>query len=158
MKQTYRISAYAGLVIALLLASIALTPVLFAQESDLAATIRAELLADPETASLSEAEMDAMVAALAAQAEEQGLTTQDIEWQPAETASQTQGVPEEADTCTGVPGFLCALNESLGFSGGNALIPLWLFISSLALLFILTAMIKIYRKTHMVGAPPAGGM
>jgi len=132
----------AFLLVALCIACFALMPVLsLAQESDLSATIRAALLSDPETANLSEAELDAMVAALATEAEEQGVTGEDIAWRPSEMAPAGMAA-EQADTCGNVPGFLCALNESLGFAGGNTLIPLWLFISSSALLLLLKAMGK----------------
>ena len=141
------------LLVALCFACFVLVPALsFAQESDLAATIRAALLSDSETANLSQAELDAMVAALAAEAEAEGVTSEDIAWRPMEVTP----APEYVDTCGNLPGFLCALNESLGFAGGNALIPLWLFISSLALLLLLKAMAGISRKTHMSSATPGG--
>ena len=151
MRQA-RVQSALFIVLGICIACVVALPTLsFAQESELSATIRAALLADPETANLSQAELDAMVAALSAEAETQGVAAGDILWQPQEPVAQ-QNISEE-NTCVNMPPFLCALNESLGFAGGNTLIPLWLFISSAALLFTLWAMIQLYRKHHLKSAP-----
>lgn len=115
----------------------------FAQETELSKAIRTSLLADPRSQNLSEEELASMVEALTAAAMEQKLTAEDIAWRPEEPESETASVP--IDTCGNLPKFLCMLNESFGFSSGNLMIPILLFVSSLALLFVLGLMTKMHR-------------
>ena len=123
-----------------------------AQGDELSASIRVSLLSDPQSAGLSQAELDALVEALAAEAREQGITATDILWRPSEPASFGAGeATGMADTCGNMPPILCALNDALGFSGRNLIIPLLLFFSSAALIFVLSVMIHRHRqKLHTV--------
>ena len=103
MEGTYRNLVYLGL-IAVFCVFMALVPTLsLAQEDELSTTIRAALLSDPETANLSQADLDAVVAALAAEAEGQGVTGEDIAWRPQEPAP-AGSASEQVDTCGGLPG------------------------------------------------------
>lgn len=122
-----------------------------AQETELSQAIRASLLSDPRSQNLSEDEFDSMVQALTAAATEEGMTARDIMWRPEEPEPEvTQDVM--LDTCGNLPAFLCVLNESLGFSSGNLMIPLLLFMGSFALLFVLGLMVKMH---HRIPTPPA---
>lgn len=57
------------------LCALVLTPVLLlAQTDDLRAQIRADILADPRSSQMSEAEIDALVQAIAAEAESTGIS------------------------------------------------------------------------------------
>lgn len=116
-----------------------------AQEQELSAAIRASLLTDPRSQALSSEELDSMVQALTAAALQEGITAEDIMWRPEEP--EADALPESADTCGQLPKALCMLNEALGFSSGNLIIPLLLFFGSLALLFVLGLMVKM-RHTH----------
>jgi len=121
-------------------------PVL-AQETELSQAIRTSLLADPRSQNLSEEEFDSMVEALTAAALKEGMTARDIMWRPEEPEPEVS--PEVViDTCGNLPAFLCTLNESLGFSSGNIMIPILLFLGSLALLFVLGLMVKMHHHSH----------
>jgi hypothetical protein len=60
-------------------ASILILPLLAAAQTDLRSQIRADLAADPRTAEMSEAEMDALVEALATEAESSGAAEEYID-------------------------------------------------------------------------------
>jgi hypothetical protein len=117
-------------------------------QSELKATIRAELLSDPRTSGLSETDLNAMVEALTQEAQKQGLTSQDITWRPANTAAAAT----PSDTCGNIPAPLCALNRSFGFAGSDSRIPVWLGIIA-ALLVLITGIALEVR--HRSGAPIA---
>ena len=73
--------------VALFLAAVVLAPLTsYAQEDELSIVIRAALLEDPNTSTLSEAELDALVVALAQESLEEGVSARDIFWQPVEPA------------------------------------------------------------------------
>ena len=79
------------LIAALALCSLALTYAAHAQassDSELRETVRAAILADPRSAQMSEADVDSMVAALAGEAEAQGVTSEDIAWRPQDTPGE----------------------------------------------------------------------
>src|SRR3989344_6096780 len=96
--------------VAISLALLLLAPLtLTAQTGELEDTIRAAILSDPRTAAMSEAEIDAMVAALAQEAATQGVTSQDIAWRP-----QEEGAPTSGETQCGI---MCALTNAFGFDG-----------------------------------------
>ena len=126
--------------------------------SDLRATIRAELLSDPRTSSLSEAQIDALVGLLAEEAEKQGITSQDIQWRPESTerfVATESAAPQEAAECGG--GFLCTMSEAFGFVGADTTIPFTLGAASMALVWLLAEMI--HRRRHpYVSAAPSSGM
>src|SRR3989344_3033765 len=87
--------------------------------ADLRATIRAELLSDPRTSSLSGAQIDALVGLLANEAEKQGITSQDIQWRPesSERFVATESAAPQAPECAG--GFLCTMTEAFCFIGAG---------------------------------------
>lgn len=132
----------------LLLVAFALPLVTSAQAAneDLRATIRAAILSDPRTAQMSEAEVESMVEALSAEAETQGVTSDDIVWRPAEPVQEP--VPqEEATTCGSMPTFFCTLNEALGLDGSDIAIPIVLGITAALLLFVIGS-ILLHRHGH----------
>ncbi|HVM73613.1 MAG TPA: hypothetical protein VMU13_01905 [Candidatus Paceibacterota bacterium] len=72
--------------------------------SALSATIRAAIMQDPRSATLSATQIDSMVAALSAKAQTQGLTVQDIAYQPGTrgiTVPNTGVGAPTVDTCAG---------------------------------------------------------
>ena len=122
-----------ALVVALLLPLAA-----FAQSGDLRATIRTELLKDPRAAQLSQAQLDAMINVLAQGANEQGITSHDITWQPSEPAPAAGQTTQGAEAfCMGLPDFFCAVSSGFGFDDSNTVIPIALLMSSGLLLFLL---------------------
>ena len=109
---------------------------------DLRATIRAAILSDPRTAEMSEAEIDAMVGALAEEASVQGVGSSDIMWRPIE-----YGVPVSADRCGSLPEFFCTVNEAFGFDGSDFTIPIGLGVSAAFLLFVIGSLL-LHRHGH----------
>ena len=139
--------------VALVLAGIAIAPaVLSAKDDDLTATVRAAILSDPRSETMSQTEVDAMVNALVEEARVKGVTAEDIVWWPADTDSAGD-VAEEQATCV-LPAFLCALNEAFGFSSDDLTIPLALFASSMVLLLVLSLMIKLHKERVIIPPPP----
>jgi len=125
-----------------------------APASDLSATIRAELLKDPRTASLSSAELDAMVSILASEAQRQGVTASDITWNPAADI-----VAEVVDACGDIPKFSCIFGLAFGFIGPDPTIPYILGVTSMGLVWLLAEMI--HRRRYPVQAqavPPTQPM
>ena len=123
--------------------------------SDLRATIRAELLSDPRTSSLSQAQIDALVSLLAQEAEKQGITSQDIQWRPQSTERfiATDSAAPQAPECAG--GFLCTMSEAFGFVGADTTIPFTLGAASMGLVWILAEMIHRRRHPYVSATPPA---
>ncbi len=129
--------------------------------SDLRATIRAELLSDPRTSSLSESQVDVLVGLLSEEAEKQGITSQDIQWRPQSTERfvATGSAAPQAVACAG--GFLCLASEAFGFIGTDATIPFTLGAASMGLVWILAEMIHRRRRPapsviNTSVTPPAG--
>lgn len=123
-----------------------------AQEgADLSATIREAILTDPRSSEMTETEIDAMVSVLAAEAEAQGVSSDDITWRPQDPATFAAGAEVSGETC-GYAAFLCALNESFGFDGSDPAIPIGLGISSALLLFIIGSILL-----HIHGHHPFAG-
>lgn len=123
--------------------------------SELSSTIRAELLSDPRTSSLSEAQIETMVGLLAEEAQKQGITSQDIQWRPQNTEQfvATQSAEQETTECAG--GFLCIMSEAFGFIGYDTTIPFFLGMSSMGLIWILAEMIHRHRHPAIkVSIPP----
>lgn len=118
-----------------------------AQEDSLSATIRAAITADAEYENLSQEQIDAMVAALAREAQAEGVTAGDIAWRPQETTFA--GDSNEMTECN----FLCAFNQIFGFSGKN-LIPWFLLISSMGLIFVIGTMIEVHKHHQMARTMP----
>ncbi|MDO8576067.1 MAG: hypothetical protein Q7R90_02000 [bacterium] len=124
--------------------------------ADLRATIRAELLSDPRTSSLSDAQIDALVSLLADEAEKQGVTSQDIQWRPqsSERFVATESAAPQAPECAG--GFLCTMTEAFGFVGADTTIPFTLGAASMGLVWILAEMIHRRRHPYVSAAPSSG--
>lgn len=118
---------------------------------DLRATIRAGLLSDPRTSSLSQEQVDTLVGLLADEAEKQGITSRDIQWRPQGTERfvAAEDAAPEAVGCAG--GFLCIMSESFGFVGADTTIPFTLGAASMGLVWILAEMI--HRRRHPVRVP-----
>jgi hypothetical protein len=108
-----------------------IAPAITLAQADLQSTIRAQILQDPRTASMSQVQIDALVSALSQSAQQQGLTPQDITWRP--TGEQPVA---PTNFCAPYPQYLCVMSAAFGFIGGDYIIPLWLAV--LSLLFLLT--------------------
>ena len=122
-----------------------------APPSDLRATIRAELLSDPRTSSLTSAQLNAMVDLLSQQAQKQGLSASDIEWHPTPPApSDTTVVP--AATCNG--SFTCEIDQAFGFVGSDTTIPFVLGAASMGLIWSIAEILHRRKYPHLF-APPA---
>ncbi len=144
-----------------LVAALLLPGSAYGQESsaDLRATIRAELLSDPRTSSLSEIQIETLVDLLAQEAEKQGITSQDIQWRPQnnEQFVETGSAASEGVGCAG--GFLCIMTEAFGFIGYDVTIPFFLGMSSMGLIWILAEMIHRHRHPAIkVSPPPASSL
>ena len=121
--------------------------------SELSATIRAQLLSDPRSATLSQAQLDAMVDILSEEAQKQGLSAEDIMWHPNPPAG---GWANTTDTSAGMScdgSFTCIIDEAFGFVGPDTTIPFFLGMSSMGLIWILAEMLHRHRYPHIVPPP-----
>ncbi|OGG53945.1 hypothetical protein A3C20_03575 [Candidatus Kaiserbacteria bacterium RIFCSPHIGHO2_02_FULL_55_25] len=122
-----------------------------AQSTDLNETIRAALYADPRTSAMSQAQVDAMVAALSQRVQQKGITPADITWRPVPPSGFAS-----VQTCNGFPVYLCAINDAFGFEGPDYFIPIWL--AAAALLFLLINALQTHHgRQSNAAAPPAPG-
>lgn len=139
----------------MLVALISLSVPLFvhAQAADLQTSIRAALLRDPRTASLTASQVDAMVQVLAGEAATRGITAQDIDWRPS-TAESTFTTTTGETTCGTIPRVLCTLNTAFGFSGSDPTIAIGLGITSGILVLIIGAMLGRRRFSGNSPVPP----
>jgi len=127
-----------------------------AQTSDtaLSATIRAELMSDPRTASLSQAQVDEMVTILTQQAQAQGMTASDITRRPGDPETfGAGGAPQPVDTCEGTPTLFCVFDTAYGFLGPDTSIPFLLGMASMGLVWVLAEMIHRRRYPAAVASP-----
>lgn len=124
-----------------------------AQTGDLSATIRGQLMSDPRTATLSSAQIDAMVQLLAQEAQKRGLTASDITWKPQTFAGAPTAPAAQDSACTSA--LTCAFTEAFGFVGPDTAIPFILGATSMALIWILAEMMHRRKYSH-VPAPQAG--
>ncbi len=110
---------------------------------DLSATIRGAITSDPRSADMSEAEIDAMVAALADEANGQGINSKDILWRPVSS--------EEFTASSGIVcgSLLCKMNMAFGMDGSNTLIPIILGVTAAVLLFVIGSLLH-HRGHHPV--------
>jgi hypothetical protein len=147
---TYALRIRFSVVGVVMLAAIGLPFLTHAQtatSSELSATIRAELLSDPRTSSLSSAQLDAMVSLLTQQAAAQGVTAHDIQWRP-QTFSNSGATPAvQQESCAG--NFTCVLDEAFGFIGPDTLIPFSLGLASMGLIWIIAEMIHRRKYPHL---------
>lgn len=142
--QIVRMSAAVLMVSGVLITS-ALPIVAAAQSQEREAVIRTMLLSDPRTASLSREQIEAIVQKLDVLAAQDGVSAADIVWRPEQDYAYS--VPDTAqDTCAAHDA-LCRVNAAFGFTGRDLTIPLWLALSSAALLIIIAAMIDLHYRT-----------
>ena len=115
-----------------------------AAQDSLRATIKAEITADPHTSTMTEAQINAMVDALAVQAQKQGVTANQLTNRPWTYSAPAATPSISQSTCTA--GFLCAFENAYGLLGGPLMIPIALFV--ICALFIL-----IYGLMREMGHP-----
>lgn len=111
-----------------------------AETDQLRATIKAEIMADPRSQSMSQAQIYSMVNALTIQAQQQGLTSAQLTYRPEATGS--------GSTFSSCNDISCSLASAFGLDGSFPIIPLALFV--MAVLFIL-----IYSLMREMGHPHA---
>lgn len=132
--------------------------VTFAQATqDLSSTIRAELLSDPRTSSLSQQQLDALVQVLSQEAQRQGVTAEQILWRPQQAEAQQGNVVSELAACDSIA---CIADQAFGFIGPDTFIAFLLGISAMGLIWILAEMIHRHTYPHLFGGttpPPIGG-
>jgi hypothetical protein len=125
---------------------------LYAEESALSASIRAEIQKDPRSAQMTEAELDALVVLLAQGAQEGGVTQEDIAWR-AERAERADvafvASSQEPVVCDGFPQFFCTVQTAFGFDGSNYIIPVGLLATSGLLWFLLYELRHHHRMGHI---------
>ncbi len=127
-------------VIAAVTALFSLASVAHAQNAasdSLRATIKSEIMADPRSRTLTEAQIYTLVDSLAVQAMKQGTTAQNIAWRPY-IPQQEQFVSGQTQSC-GVD-FLCTIDYAFGFLGGDYTIPVALLILCTLFIFIFSLM------------------
>lgn len=113
---------------ALLLAVPLLSHAQSTSNTSLEAAIRAQLLLDPRSANMNPQQFDALVKALTSEAQQQGMTPQQINWKP----EVHQGLPQvlqpiSQPTCDT---FMCSLLYALGLSGNDVATAIWLGIAA----------------------------
>ena len=139
---------WAGIIVVqiALLALILSAPVLaHAQTNDLQTTIRAALLTDPRTASLSAPQIDAMVQVLVQEAEKRGVSAHDINWRP-QNQNTFVAYAAAVETCGSIPSILCAFNSAFGLDGSDPTIPIGLGITSAIMILIIALMQEMKRR------------
>ena len=112
-----------------------------ATQDQLRATIYAQITADPRSKTMTQAQIYALVNALADQAQKQNVTTDQLTSKPGEA-------PTPASTLTPCSDVTCSVTRAFGLDGSFPIIPLALFI--LATLFIL-----LYSLMRELGHPHA---
>jgi hypothetical protein len=116
---------------------------LFAQIDTLQEIIRAEIMKDARSQEIGPVDLDAMVAALAEAARSEGITAQDITWQPAQAVStEYESATEREASCN----FLCQVNRIFGFAGNTYIIPLMLGVTSGIIILIVGSMLHRHHK------------
>lgn len=150
-----------GTAILALLFSAALPLFVHAQaqtQDDLHAAIMTELLRDPRTANIPPDQLQALVDALAVQAQAQDVSAQDIRWHPQDVtglASQDQAAPYPDDCASGFSS-LCSISDAYGFSDESPTIPLVLLATSGLLILLIVRMIRHHTALPaIVPTPPA---
>lgn len=115
--------------------------------------IRAELLSDPRSAGLSQAQLDAMTDILTGEAQRQGITAADLAYHP-RPFGEGVAVGETTDACAGAPVISCVFDLAFGFVGPDPLIPYILGAASMALIWLLAEMLHRDRRAHQFAAMP----
>jgi hypothetical protein len=109
--------------------------------NQLRATITAEVMADPRSKDMTQAQIYAVVNALTIQAENQGLTSSQLTYRPEAPAQPS--TTTSLFSCTNIS---CAFATAFGLDGSVPIIPIALFV--VAALFIL-----IYGIMREMGHP-----
>lgn len=117
-----------------------------ATQDSLRASIRAAITADPRTSGMTQAQIDSLVNALALQASRQGVSSDQITWRPY-AAGSVSASPSSGASCWGFPGYFCALDSALGFSGGDYWLPLLIFAAAAAF-FVIVALMRHHGHPH----------
>lgn len=138
---------------ALLVLAFAAPLFVHAQGDNLQTTIRQALLGDPRTAGLSAAQIDAMVAVLAQEAQKRGISSSDIQWRPQSGQTFSDTSVGDLQSCKNIPSFLCAFNTAFGFNGSDPTIAIGLGITSAILLLIIGLMLEMKRRALGAAAP-----
>ena len=135
------------------LVALFLVPVLALAESDsdIRAVIRSSILNDPRTSTLSTAQIDSMVEALAAEANSSGLTAEAITWRPEREASPSASLGEvaEEEVCDSWPP-LCTFNTAFGFDDPNSPAPILFGVTSIGMVWILAEVLHIRSRRSNV--------
>ncbi|MCR4325822.1 MAG: type II secretion system protein M [Patescibacteria group bacterium] len=148
MRRTLRVGSLAVFTAALLaymMLSLPLAVSAQTAQDQLRATIRAEILSDPRTSTLTSAQLGAMVELLAQSAEREGITASEITYRP-QSLQNIPTSPEFADICGDTPAALCVFSRAFGFLGPAYVIPFTLGAASMGLVWILAEMI--HRRRH----------
>jgi hypothetical protein len=114
-----------------------------ATDTQLRATIQTEVMADPRSQTISQAQLSALVDSLTAQAEAQGLTSSDLTYRPSASAGSEIQAPTSFSQCST---FSCTVSRAFGLDGSIPIIPIAFFVA--AALFIL-----IYGIMREMGHP-----
>lgn len=144
---TAKRNSWRGVAIVGIISFVLLLPLLSraqsAPPSELRAAIKAQLMSDPRTSSLSAAQIDAMVGILAQEAQSRGMSANDVAWHPNQNA-----VPMNTfapDFCGAIPEFLCVFGKAFGLLGPDAIIAYILGASSMGLIWVLAEMLHRHR-------------
>ncbi|OGG45089.1 hypothetical protein A2673_03115 [Candidatus Kaiserbacteria bacterium RIFCSPHIGHO2_01_FULL_50_13] len=116
-----------------------------AQVEDLRAAMYEVLARNQSTATLSSAELEALVSALVVEAEAQGVTAAGLTAFSPEDIEGLTFLASTEETCT-YPAFVCATNEAFGFSGDDTRFPIALGAAAGALVIILGLVLT--RRYH----------
>lgn len=108
------------------------------EQNQLRATIYSKITADPRSQTMTQAQIYAMVNALAAQAQKQGVTDNDL----------TQAFEAQPGTAISCSTFMCKMSHAFGLDGSIPLIPL-------AFLALGALFIAIYAVMRDMGHPHA---
>jgi hypothetical protein len=146
-------TAFVLMTVASLMVSTGVASAQSAEELELRSTIRAAILSDSRSQTMTEAEVDAMVLALTRQAQSVGMTAEDIVWRPTDA-----NTAEGEGTAGACDGFLCALNRAFGFDGSDYTIPIWLGASALMLILLIAGLLEYQHihKKHLLARQQAG--
>lgn len=141
----------------LLLAAPMLVGAQSAEREQLRATIMAQILQDPRSASIPPEQLQLLVDALSQQADEQEIAVEDILWQPAIAfgASAPEASTQALPACESPFSFACVVAEAFGFVGNNPTIPLYFLVASGLLILLITRMHRHHAYEARVTASPS---
>lgn len=116
-------------------------PLSASAQSDLRESIDLAVRSDVHSASLSESEINILVDALMVEAVKQDLTAEDLSWRPVPPEVLQDGYAQ----C----GLLCGIARAFGLDGSDYLLPIWLGVSALMLMFLIGAIIEYRHFRHL---------